>query len=175
MKDHWPTDATDEERSLRIFKDTLMKYTVEKPWTFLSSEQERAAELAASKVENAHAGCGNTHPPNSRGTTPQPTRRFSPRSGGRRAEQGVRKGAADSQSAGAHTGRPRLLLPQGYVWIRACLRHAASHGRGTCTRVWSEARPSRNPIRQTGAGLRRLLHLAIQRSMSFALWYRSGK
>ena len=55
MKDHRPTDATDEERSLRIFKDALMSYSVEKPWSFLSSEQERAAELAASKVENAYA------------------------------------------------------------------------------------------------------------------------
>ena len=55
MKDHWPIDATDEERSLRVFKDALMNYSVEKPWSFLSSEQERAAELAASEVENAYA------------------------------------------------------------------------------------------------------------------------
>jgi hypothetical protein len=55
MKDHWPIDATDEECSLRVFKDALMKYSVEKPWSFLSSEQERAAELAASEVENAYA------------------------------------------------------------------------------------------------------------------------
>ena len=55
MKDHWPTHASDEERSLRIFKDALMNYSIEKPWTFLSSEQERATELAVSKVENAYA------------------------------------------------------------------------------------------------------------------------
>jgi hypothetical protein len=53
MKDNWPTDATDEERSLRVFKDTLMKYSVEKSWSFLSFEQERAAELTASEVGNA--------------------------------------------------------------------------------------------------------------------------
>ena len=55
MKDHWPIDATEEECSLRVFKDALMKYSVEKPWSFLSSEQERTAELAASEVENAYA------------------------------------------------------------------------------------------------------------------------
>ena len=55
MKDHWPIDATEEECSLRVFKDALVNYSVDKPWSFLSSEQERAAELAASKVENAYA------------------------------------------------------------------------------------------------------------------------
>jgi hypothetical protein len=29
MKDHWPIDATDEECSLRVFKDALMKYSRE--------------------------------------------------------------------------------------------------------------------------------------------------
>ena len=54
------------------------------------------------------------------------------------------------------------------------LDQAEVPGAGHRSRVWSKARPSRNPIRQTGAGLRRLLHLATQRSLSFALWYRSG-
>jgi hypothetical protein len=36
-------------------------------------------------------------------------------------------------------------------------------------------RPSHKAVRQTGADLRRLLHLALQRSLSFTLWYRSGK
>jgi hypothetical protein len=62
MKDHWLTDTTDEEHSLRVFKDALMKYSVEKPWSFLSSEQERTAELAASEVENAYAR-GREHTP----------------------------------------------------------------------------------------------------------------
>jgi hypothetical protein len=32
-----------------------MKYSVEYPWSFLSDEAEKAAQLAASKVENAYA------------------------------------------------------------------------------------------------------------------------
>jgi hypothetical protein len=55
MKDNWPPEATEEERSLRLFKDALMKYNAEKPWSFLSFEQARAAELAALEVENAYA------------------------------------------------------------------------------------------------------------------------
>jgi hypothetical protein len=88
-------------------------------------------------------------------------------------QQSLRKGAAVSQGAGAYVGRPRLLLPQGYVWIWACLRHAAPHERGACNREWSKTRPSHKAIRQTGAGLRRLPRLTTQRSLSFALWYRS--
>ena len=32
-----------------------MNYSVDKPWSFLSSEEVRAAEREASKVENAYA------------------------------------------------------------------------------------------------------------------------
>ena len=46
---------TDEERSLRLFKDALMKHAAYAPWSFLSPESERAAELAAAEVEDAHA------------------------------------------------------------------------------------------------------------------------
>ena len=55
MNDNWPSEATEEEHSLRLFKDALMKYYAEKPWSFLSSEQARVAELAALEVENAYA------------------------------------------------------------------------------------------------------------------------
>src|SRR5215216_3517669 len=55
MMEAWPKDTTEEDRSLRLFKDALMKYSVEHPWSFLSDEAEEAAELAASKVENAYA------------------------------------------------------------------------------------------------------------------------
>ena len=55
MMEAWPKDTTEEERSLRLFKDALMKYSVEHPWSFLSDEAEEAAGLAASKVENAYA------------------------------------------------------------------------------------------------------------------------
>ncbi len=55
MNDNWPSEATEVERSLRLFKDALMKYYAEKPWSFLSFEQARAAELAALEVENAYA------------------------------------------------------------------------------------------------------------------------
>ena len=55
MMDPWPKDTTKEERSLRLFKDALMRYSVEHPWSFLSDEADEAAGLAASKVENAYA------------------------------------------------------------------------------------------------------------------------
>jgi hypothetical protein len=55
MMEAWPRDTTEEDRSLRLFKNALMKYSVEHPWSFLSNEAEEAAELAASKVENAYA------------------------------------------------------------------------------------------------------------------------
>ena len=51
----WPKDTTEEDRRLRLFKDALMRYSVEHPWSFLSDEAKEAAELAASKVENAYA------------------------------------------------------------------------------------------------------------------------
>jgi hypothetical protein len=44
-----------------------MKYSVEMPWSFLSSEQERAAELAASEVENAYARVREYTPSNLEG------------------------------------------------------------------------------------------------------------
>jgi hypothetical protein len=128
MKDHWLTDATDEEHSLRVFKDALIKYSVEKPWSFLSSEQERTAELAASEVENAYARV-REHTHGTRGEQCPDLRGGSHHAQEGEGQQGVRKGAAVSQDAGT----PRLLLLQGYVWIRACLRHAASHGRGACS------------------------------------------
>jgi len=55
MMEAWPKDTTEEDRSLRLFKNALMKYSVEHPWSFLSDEAEEAAGLAASKVENAYA------------------------------------------------------------------------------------------------------------------------
>jgi len=51
----WPPGATDEERSLRLFKDALMKHVAYAPWSFLSPESEGAAELAAAEVDNAYA------------------------------------------------------------------------------------------------------------------------
>ena len=55
MMEAWPKNMTEEDRSLRLFKDALMRYSLEHPWSFLSDEAEEAAELAASKVENAYA------------------------------------------------------------------------------------------------------------------------
>jgi hypothetical protein len=55
MKDNWPSGVTEEEHSLRLFKDALMRYSADKPWSFLSPEQARAAELAALEIENAYA------------------------------------------------------------------------------------------------------------------------
>jgi hypothetical protein len=50
----WPKDTTEEERSLPLFKNALMRYSVGHPWAFLSDEAKEAAELAASKVEDAY-------------------------------------------------------------------------------------------------------------------------
>jgi hypothetical protein len=51
----WPLDATDEERSLRLFKDALMKHAAYAPWSFLYPGSERAAEFAVAEVGNAYA------------------------------------------------------------------------------------------------------------------------
>jgi hypothetical protein len=55
MMEPWAKGTTEEERSRRLFKDALMRYSVEHPWSFLSDEAEEAAELAAAKVESAYA------------------------------------------------------------------------------------------------------------------------
>jgi hypothetical protein len=55
MMEAWPKNMTEEDRSLRLFKDALMRYSLEHPWSFLSDEAEEAAGLAASKVEDAYA------------------------------------------------------------------------------------------------------------------------
>lgn len=51
----WPPNATDEARSLRRFKDALMKHGLARPWSSASGEAERVADLAASEVEDAYA------------------------------------------------------------------------------------------------------------------------
>ncbi len=51
----WPPGATDEERSLRLFKDALTKHVAYALWSFLSPELQRAAEFAVTEVGNAYA------------------------------------------------------------------------------------------------------------------------
>lgn len=72
MNPKWPPNVTDEQVSLRLFKDALMKYSAEKPWSFLSDEAETEAELAAAKVENAYAKA-REHAPEDLGGTDAPT------------------------------------------------------------------------------------------------------
>jgi hypothetical protein len=55
MNPKWPPNVTDEQVSLRLFKDALMKYSAEKPWSFPSDEDDTEAELAEAKVEDAYA------------------------------------------------------------------------------------------------------------------------
>jgi hypothetical protein len=50
-----PPNVTDEQVSLRLFKDALTKYSTEKPWSFLSDEEKTVAELADAMVEDAYA------------------------------------------------------------------------------------------------------------------------
>ena len=64
-----PKDTTEEDRRLRLFKDALMRYSVEHPWSFLSDEAKEAAELAASKVEKAYARVREHAPEELKGDT----------------------------------------------------------------------------------------------------------
>lgn len=53
MKGEWPSDATGEERSLRLFKDALMGHAATA--VVLSDEDEEDQRRAAAEVKDAHA------------------------------------------------------------------------------------------------------------------------
>ena len=55
MNPKWPPKATEKQVSLRLFKGALMKYSAEKPYSFLSNEDETVAKLVVAKVEDAYA------------------------------------------------------------------------------------------------------------------------
>lgn len=54
MKDTWPPYATDEERSLRLFKDALMKRSVAAVEARLYPESEEELRRATNRVEDAY-------------------------------------------------------------------------------------------------------------------------
>lgn len=82
MKDRWPLDATDEERSLRLYKDALMGHAATA--VVLSAEDEEDRCRAAAEVEDAYARVREHSPEELEGATPHlPTRRSWPRSGSR--------------------------------------------------------------------------------------------
>jgi hypothetical protein len=64
MKDHWPPNATDEEKSLRLFKDALMKHAAAVMDETLEPEGTAAERGRASyEVENAYARVREHTPP----------------------------------------------------------------------------------------------------------------
>lgn len=54
-EERWPPDATEEERSLRRFKDALMKHAPAAVGTLLFPESEEELRLATARVEYAYA------------------------------------------------------------------------------------------------------------------------
>lgn len=55
MTKGWPPDATDEEKSLRVFKDALMKRGMVAVSAALDPKEEQELERATAEVENAYA------------------------------------------------------------------------------------------------------------------------
>lgn len=64
MKDHWPANATDEEKSLRLFKDALMRHAAAVMDAALGLEDAAVEDRCADyKVENAYARVREHTPP----------------------------------------------------------------------------------------------------------------